>query len=88
MEQNKLGNFYILVVNNSHSFIPQILKAVGLLGEKILFCQGFEIQKNNNYKTSKLKFQSFRAFQRYLTDKNPAHGGGTVSGFQFSTRSF
>ena len=30
----------------------------------------------------------FRAFQRYLTDKNPTHGRGTVSVFQFSIQSF
>ena len=30
----------------------------------------------------------FRAFHRYLTDKNPTHGRGTVSVFQFSIQSF
>ena len=30
----------------------------------------------------------FRAFQRYLTDKNPTHGRETVSVFQFNIQSF
>ena len=65
MEQNKLGNFYIFVISNSHSFIPQVFKVVGPLGKKIIFFSplGFEIQKNNDYKASKFKLHSFRAFQ-------------------------
>ena len=63
-------------INNSHSFIPQILKVVGPLGKMIILCSplGFEIQINNDYQTSKFKLYSFIAFQRYLTDKNPAQG--------------
>ena len=45
MEQTKLGNFYILVIRNSHSFTPENLKVVGPLGKKLIFLSfmGFEI---------------------------------------------
>ena len=81
MEQNKLGNFYIFVISNSHSFIPQILKVVVPLQRKTTFFSPlvFETQKNTDYQTSKFKLHSFRAFQRHLTDKNPIHGRGTQS---------
>ena len=91
MEQCKHGNFHIFVISNSQSFIPQTLKAVGPLGGKIssFFSHlGFEIQTNNDYQTSRFKLRSFRTFQRYLTYKNPTHGQGTVSVFQFSASSF
>ena len=35
MEQNKIGNFYIFIMNNSHNFIPQISKVVIPLGKQI-----------------------------------------------------
>ena len=75
MEQNKLGNFYIFVISNSHGFIPQILKVVSALGKKIIFLVpwGFEIQKNTDCQTSKFKLHSFRASRLYLTDKNATH---------------
>ena len=54
--------------------------------------RSFEIQvaKATNGQTdgSAEESSSFRAFQRYLTDKNPSHGRGTASIFQFSSRSF
>ena len=85
MEENKLGNFYIFVISNSQSFSPQILEVVGALGEKIIFFSplGFEIQKNSDYQTTKFKLHSFRAFERYLTDKIQTHGRGTVSVLTF-----
>ena len=49
---------------------------------------GFEVQGNYDSETSGFKRHSFRAFQLYLTDKNPTHGRGTASVFRFSARSF
>ena len=47
-----------------------------LLRKKFIFFSplGFEIQKNLYTETLAFKLHSFRAFQRYLTDKNPTHG--------------
>ena len=58
------------------SFIPQILKVVKPLGKKLIYFShwGFVIQKNYDSETSEYKLHSFRAFQRYLTDKNLTHG--------------
>ena len=79
---------YVFVMSNSKSFIPQILKVVYPLGEKLIYYSslGFVIQKNCDSETSDFKLSLFRAFQRYLTDKNPRHIRGTPSSFQFSAR--
>ena len=44
MEQNKLGNFYILVISNSHSVIPKILKVVGPLGKRSCFSVPWDLK--------------------------------------------
>ena len=46
------------------------------------------IEKNYDFETSEFKLYSFEVFQIYLTDKNPTHGRGTASVFQFSARRF
>ena len=73
----------MFVISNSKSFIPQILKVVSPLGKKLIYFShlGFMIQKNFDSEASEFKLHSFRAFQRYLTDKNTTHGRGTVSTF-------
>ena len=73
----------MFVISNSKSFIPQILKAVCPLGIKLIYYSplGFVIQKNYDSETSEFNLNSFSAFQRYLTDKNPAHGRGAASFF-------
>ena len=79
----------MFVISSSKSFIPRILKVVSPLRKTLIHFSplGFEIQKNYDSETSEFKFHSFRAFQRYLTDKNPTHSRGTASVFQFSARS-
>ena len=80
----------MFVISNGKSFIPQILKVVSPLGEKLINFSplGFVIQKNYDSETSEFKLHSFRAFQQYLTDKNPTHSQRTGSVFQFSAHSF
>ena len=71
-------------------FIPQILKVVSHCEKKLIYFSllGFVIQKSYDSETSEFKLHSFRAFQRYLTDKNPTHGRGTAAIFQFNAPSF
>ena len=90
IQSSKVGNIYMFVISNRKSFIPQISKFVSFLGEKLIYSSplGFEIQKNYDSETSQFKLHSFRAFQRYLTDKIPTHSRGTASISQFSSRSF
>ena len=84
---SKFENVYMFVISNSKDFITQIFKVVSPLG--IYFSSlGFVLQKNCGSETPEFKLHSFRAFQRYPTDKNPTDGGGTVSIFQFSVCSF
>ena len=66
----------MFVISNGKSLIPQILKVVSSLGEKLFYFSplGFLIQKNYDSETSEFKLHSFRAFQRYLTDQNSTHG--------------
>ena len=60
------------------------------LGKKLFSFSplGFEIQNDYDSETSEFKLHSFRAFQRYLTNKNPTHSRRTASIFQFSARRF
>ena len=60
------------------------------LGKKLIYSSPlrFMIQKNYDSKTSEFMLHSFRAFQRYRTNKSPTHSRGTVSISQFSTYSF
>ena len=81
----------MFMISESKSFIPQILKVVIPLTKKLIFFNhlGFEIQKNYDSETLAFKFDSFRVFQRYLTDdQNARHSRRTVSVFQSSARSF
>ena len=63
----------MFVINNSKSFIPQILKIVSSLGEKLIYFSplGFVMEQNCDSKTflKEFKLNSFRAYQRYLIDK-------------------
>ena len=76
MEQNKLRNIYILVISNSYSFIPQTLNVVCPLGKKIIFSVNWDLKHERI---------TIIGPQRYLTDKKPTPGRGTVSVSQFST---
>ena len=80
----------MFVISKSKSVISQILKVVRALGKELIYFSllGSVIQKNHDSETSEYKLYSFRAFQRYLTDKNPTHGRGIASISQFSARSF
>ena len=80
---SKFGNIYTYMIRNGKSFIAQILKVVSPLGKRLIFFSPleFKIKKNYDSETLDFKLHSFRAFQRYLTDKNPTHGRGTVSVF-------
>ena len=46
------------------------------------------METNYDFETSEFKLYLFRAFQRYVTDKNPTHGRGTASVFHFNAHSF
>ena len=80
----------MFVISNSKSFLPQILKVVSPLGEKLIYFSplAFVIRKNHDFETSEFKLCSFRAFQQYLTDKNSSHGRRAASFFQFSADNF
>ena len=70
--------------------VSQILKVVSPLGKKLFSFSplGLEIQKDYDSEISEFKLQSFRAFQRYLTDKNPTPSRETASITQFSAYRF
>ena len=83
-------NFYIFVISCSQSFISQILRVTGPLGEKFDFFNplGSDIQWGSHYETSKIKFHLLRALKRYLKTKNriPRRKIETIK--KFSAHSF
>ena len=87
---NKLENFGIFVISNNKSFIFQNLKVVGPLGGKLDFFSrsGFEIQSDLDYRTSAVKFYSFRALKCYVNEKNLIHGRVTATISKFSPQIF
>ena len=60
----KFWNIYMFVIDNSKSFIPQILKVMSPLVEKLIYFSplGFLIEKNYASEISEFKLHSFRAF--------------------------
>ena len=87
IQLRKFENIYI-VISNSKSFVPQILKVVSPFGKKLIYFSplGSVIQIDYDSETSEFKLHSFRVFERYLTDKNPIEEQHQF--FQFSTSSF
>ena len=57
MYRRKPENFFIFVISNNKSFVSQILKVVGPLGEKSDFFSlfGLKIRSDFDYETSKIK---------------------------------
>ena len=90
IHHNNSGNSYILVISNNQSFISQILKVVGPLGEKLEFFSplGFKIKSNFDLETTKLKLHSVRALKQYLNEKNLIHGRETATIWKFSAQNF
>ena len=73
--------FYIFVISNNQSFISQILRVVGPLGEKCEFFSplGFKLQSNFDLETTKIKLHLVRALKRYLNEKNLLRGRETAT---------
>ena len=76
----------MFVINGNQTFISQIYRVVGHLGEKLDFFSplGFESKSDFDHKTSNLNPHSIRVSERYLHHKNPIHGRETASIFPFS----
>ena len=72
---SKFGSIYMFVISNSKSLIPQSLKVVSPLRKKLIFLVSWAVKYKRITILESLEFrlQSFRAFQRYLTD-NPTLG--------------
>ena len=67
--------------------ISQLLKVVGLLGEKCNFYSlGILIEKDLNYFNTRIKLQSFGALIRYLNHENLTHDGKTKTIKKFLNR--
>ena len=49
---------------------------------------GFQIKRDFDYRTSKIKFYSVRALKCYLNKKNLIHGGVTAAISKFSPQIF
>ena len=65
----------MFVIGIIQSFTSQISGVVSLLGEKL----GFDIQRNSDHETPKIKLYSVRALKRYLNEKNLMHGRVTAT---------
>ena len=69
-------NFKIFVYSQSAIIrVSQNLKVAGPLAGKFDFfgLSGFEIQRDFDYKVSKIKFYSIRALKQYLNEKDLIH---------------
>ena len=90
IQHSKLEKFCIFVISNNKSFISQNLKFAGPLGGKFNFFSpsGFEIQRDFDYRSSKIKFYSVRALKCYLNEKNLMHDRVTATIPQFSPQIF
>ena len=76
MQFNKNEDFYISVISNDQSFISLVSKIVDSLGENLGFLipLGFDIQRDSDLETSKIKHHSIRASKRYLNEKHLIYG--------------
>ena len=83
---SNIANFCIFVISNNKSFISQNFKVAGPLRRKFDFCSpsGFDIQRDIDYRTSKIKLYSVIASKRYLNEKNLIHGWVTATISKFS----
>ena len=81
ISNSKTDNFCIFVICNYQSFISQISKVAGPLGEKfeVLSPLGFQIQRNFDLETTKVKFHSVGALKRYPNEKNLKHSRETAT---------
>ena len=81
ISNSKTENFCIFVIRNYQSFISQILKVVGPLGEKFEFFSplGFKIQSSFDLETIKIKVHSVRTLKQYVNEKNLIHGRETAT---------
>ena len=63
------------VINGNQTFISQVYRVVGPLGENLDFFRplGLEAESDFGHKTPKLNPHLVRALERYLSDKNPIH---------------
>ena len=82
--------FCIFVISTIKSFISQNKKVVGPLGGKFDFFSpsGFEILSDFDYRISKIKFDSVRALNYYLDEKNLIHDQVTATVSNFSPQMF
>ena len=74
-QQNCL-HVVIVVIGNTQSVISQIFGVVSPLEENLdLFSPlGFDIQRNSDHESPKIKSYSFRALKHYLNEKILIHG--------------
>ena len=78
----------MFVIGNIMSFTSQIFRHVGPLGESLNFCTSleFDIPKNSDHETPKIKLYSVRGLKRYPKEKNLIHGQVTATVSKFSTQ--
>ena len=83
---SNIKNLKNFVISNNKSLISQNLRLVVPFGGKLYFVslQGFEIQSDFDYITTKITFSSVRALKCYLNEKNLIHGRVTAPILKFS----
>ena len=73
------------VIGNILSFTSQIVRVIGSLEANLNFCNplGFDIQRNSDHETPKIKLYFDRALKRYPNEKILIHGRvkATISKF-------
>ena len=70
MQHNKTENFYIVLIDNKQRFVSKMLRAIYPLGEKfdLLSSLGFDIQRDSDTETSKIKLYFVVIFKREIFD--------------------
>ena len=82
MSKSQTGNVYTLfIIGNIQSFTSQMFGVVSPLGENLDFFSflGFNIQRNSDHETPKIKLYSVRALKRYMNEKSLTHGRVTAT---------
>ena len=86
----QIWKFYIFVISSNKSFLSQVLRVTGRLGEKFNFFSplGFDIQRDSDHETTKIKFFFHRVLKQYLSKKNRIHGRKIATIWKVTAQNF
>ena len=80
----------MVVIRSNQSFVSQILRIIGPLGETFDFLShlGFDIQLDYGLETSRNELHSVIASKRYLNENNLIHGHEAAMILNFRAQNF